>query len=107
MKNLKITTKVLRVNVDFPIEVGQLKTTATAQLYIYHNKDGSKRCDVDFMDQRDTTYMGISIEGYENYRKFRDFHKEMGIDFDDLLDKEFDKVWTEEFTDEFIKDFNF
>ena len=107
MKNLKITSKLLQVNVDFPIEVGQLKITATAQLYIYKNGNGIKQCDIDFIDKRDTTYMGISISGYENYIKFRDFHKEMGIDFQKLIDEEFDKVWTKEFTDEFIKDFDF
>jgi hypothetical protein len=107
MKNLQITSKVLMVNVEFPIEVGQLKTTATAQLYIYEKTEGTKGCDVEFMDQNDTTYMGVSIDGYQNWKKFCAFHKEMGIDFQELLQKEFDKVWTKEFTDEFIKDITF
>ena len=107
MKNLKVYSKLLMVSVEFPIEVGQLKTTAMAQLHIYIKDDGTKGCDVEFMDQNDTTYMGVSISGYNNWRKFCDFHKEMGIDFQDLLHKEFDKVWTEEFTAEFIKDIVF
>ena len=107
MKNLKLVSKLLTVSVEFPIEVGQLKTTAIAQLHIYPNKDGNRGCDVEFMDQMDTTYIGVSIDGYANWRKFCDFHKEMGIDFQDLLQKEFDKVWTDEFTAEYIKDIVF
>jgi hypothetical protein len=107
MKNLNIVSKLLMVNVDFPLEVGQLKTTATASLHIYKNADGTKGCDVEFMDQNETTYMGVKIDGYQNWKKFCEFHKEMGIDFNDLLNKEFDKVWTKEFTDEFIKDITF
>ena len=107
MKNLKISSKMLMVTVDFPIQVGQLKTTAMASLHIYEREDGSKGCDVEFMDQENTTYMDVKIDGYANWRKFCEFHKEMGIDFQDLLHKEFDKVWTDEFTAEFIKDIVF
>jgi hypothetical protein len=107
MKNLKLVSKLLMVSVEFPIEVGQLKTTAMASLHIYEREDGSKGCDVEFVDQNETTYMGVSIDGYGNWRKFCDFHKEMGIDFQDLLHKEFDKVWTDEFTAEYIKDIVF
>jgi len=106
MKNL-ITSKMLMVTVEFPIAVGQLKTTAQAQLHIYLNKEGSRGCDVEFVDQDDTTYMGVEIGGYSNWRKFCEFHKGMGIDFENLLQKEFDKVWTKEFTAEFIKDIVF
>ena len=107
MKNLKISQKLLMVTVEFPIEVGQLKTTAMAQLHIFTNKDGSRGCDVDFIDHEDTTYMDVKIDGYNNWKKFCEFHKEMGIDFQNLLHTEFDKVWTDEFTAEFIKDIVF
>ena len=107
MKNLQITSKVLMVYVEFPIEVGQLKANALAQLYISNSNDGGRVCDVEFIDQNDITYMGVEIDGYQNWKKFCEFHKGMGIDFSDLLNKEFDKVWTKEFTDEFIKDFAF
>jgi hypothetical protein len=107
MKNLKVTSKMLMVTTEFPIAVGQLKTTAQAQLHIYSNNDGSRGCDAEFVDQENTTYMGVEIGGYNNFRKFCEFHKEMGINFEDLLHKEFGKVWTDEFTAEFIKDIVF
>lgn len=107
MKNLNIVSKLLMVSVEFPIEVGQLKTTAMASLHIYEREDGSRGCDVDFMDHQNTTYMDVKIDGYANWNKFCEFHKEMGIDFNKLLHEEFDKVWTKEFTDEFIKDIAF
>ncbi len=94
-------------NVELPIEIGQLKTTALISLHIYNNEDGTKGADVEFMDQMNTTYMGVPIEGYTNWRKFLEFHKEMGINFSDLIGDKVDEVFTEEFTAEFIKDIKF
>lgn len=107
MKNLKITQKTLMVNVEFPIEVGQLKTTAVAQLFITKNKEGKNEADVEFVDQIDTTYMGVKIEGYDNWKNFKDFHKSIGLDFDTLVDKEFDKTMSDEVVEELIKDIVF
>ena len=107
MKNLKITSKVLMVNVEFPLEVGPLKTTAIAGLHIYENEDGTKGADVDFMGQDNTTYMGVAIEGYTNWEKFLEFHREVGIDFGTILNDKFDEIWTKEFTTEFVKDIVF
>jgi DNA modification methylase len=71
------------------------------------NEDGTKGADVDFMDQADTTYMGVAIEGYTNWKKFLEFHREMGIDFGTILNDKFDEIWTKEFTTEFVKDIVF
>jgi hypothetical protein len=59
------------------------------------------------MDTLNTTYMGIEVNGYDNWLKFRKFHKEMGIDFDTLLGKEFEKVMTKEKLDKLVKDIKF
>jgi hypothetical protein len=104
---MKITSKTLMVNVEFPIEIGQLKTTAIAQLFITKDDKGENEADVEFIDMGEITYMGMKIEGYTNWKKFKDFHKEMGLNFDKLLNDEFNKVMTEENVEKLIKDIQF
>jgi hypothetical protein len=104
---MKITSKTLLVNVEFPIEIGQLKTTAIAQLFITKDDKGENEADVEFIDMGEITYMGMKIEGYTNWKKFKDFHKEMGLNFDKLLNDEFNKVMTEENVEKLIKDIQF
>jgi hypothetical protein len=104
---MKITHKTLMINVEFPIEVGQLKTTAVAQLFVTKNDQEEYKADVEFVDMGKTTYMDMAIEGYTNWQKFKNFHKEMGLNFDKLLDDEFNKVMTEEAVENLIKDIQF
>jgi hypothetical protein len=40
--------------------------------------------------------MGVPIEGYDNWRKFKQFHLEMGIDFGKAIETEYEKVVTED-----------
>jgi hypothetical protein len=94
---VKVTSATLMVNVENKIEVGPLKLTAIHQVCLYENKDGSIGHDVDLMDHTDVTYMGVPIdEDYKSWRKFVDFHKEMGINFDKLINEESDKALTEQ-----------
>ena len=94
---MKVTHATLMVHVENKIEVGPLKLTAIHQICLYENKDGSIAHDVDLMDHTNITYMGVRVDGnYENWKKFTNFHKEMGIDFDKLINEESDKVLTEQ-----------
>ena len=43
-----------------------------------------------------TTYDDINRHMEKNWKKFRNFHKEMGIDYDQILSTEFDKIFTKE-----------
>jgi hypothetical protein len=104
---MKITSKTLLVNVEFPIEVGQLKTTAIAQLCITKDDKGENEADVEFVDTGEITYMGMIIEGYTNWKKFKNFHNEMGLNFDKLLDDEFNKVMTNKVVEDLIKNIQF
>ena len=94
---MKVTHATLMVNVENKIEVGPLKLTAIHQVCLYKNKDDSIAHEVDLIDHTDVTYMGVPIDGdYKNWRKFVDFHKEMGINFDKLINEESDKALTEQ-----------
>lgn len=71
------------------VTVGELKTTLIAN--VMGEKNGF---DIEFVDQINTTYMGIELSNWQNWKKFRDFHKEMGIDYDAQLQKKFEEIFT-------------
>lgn len=91
---MKVTSNVLMSNVEIPVQIGGLKLTVIHQLCIYKGKHGEASWDVDIMDRSDITYMGIPIEDtYDAWKKFTDFHKEIGIDFNKLINEEASKVF--------------
>ena len=108
MKNqVKITNKLLMVNFEFPIEVGQVKLDAIGQVYVYKSSTSNQLAgDFEFMDQDNETYMGMPIKGYEAWKKLKTFHLEFGVDLQKLINDEFDKVVTEDFQKEFLKQFD-
>ncbi len=90
---MKVTHATLMLNVENKIEVGPLKLNVIHQVCFYEGKNGEIACDVDFIDRTDITYMGVPIENtYDAWKKFTNFHKEMGIDFDKRIDEESAKI---------------
>ena len=104
---IKITSKCLHLTASFPIEIGELKLIAEAMIFVNKNKEGHNVAEVDFADVTNITYMGVPIDGYENWTKFVRVHKEMGIDFDKVIQNKFYEVLTEEAIDDLIKDLVF
>lgn len=88
---MKLTTKTIMYNFEEEVTIGDLSATVIAQVW-----ENGNSIDIEFIDHAEITYRGIDITGYENWKKFRNFHKEMGIDFDKLLQVEFDKIFTKE-----------
>lgn len=88
---MKLTTKTIMYNFEEEVTIGDLSATVIAQVW-----ENGNSLDIEFVDHAEITYRGIDITGYENWKKFRNFHKEMGIDFDQLLQVEFDKIFTKE-----------
>ena len=90
---MKVTDATLMVNVENKIEVGPLKLNVIHQVCLYKGKNNKVEFDIDFIDQGNITYMGVPIDnGYESWKKFTNFHKEMGIDFNKLIDEEAAKL---------------
>jgi len=108
MKNqVKITNKMMMVNFQFPIVVGQVKLNAIGQAYIYKSsKSGEITGDFEFMDQENETYMDMPIKGYDAWKKLKEFHTEFGVDLQKLIADEFDKVVTEDFQRKFLSEFD-
>jgi len=108
MKNsVKITNKMMMVNFEFPITVGQVKLNAIGQAYVYKSsKSGEITGDFEFMDQENETYMDMPIKGYDAWKKLKEFHLEFGVDLQKLIGDEFDKVVTDEFQKQFLSQFD-
>lgn len=85
---MELHSKSFMLTLTEDITIGELKTTLIAQVM------GTKKdFDIEFMDQINTSYMGIELNGWQNWKKFRDFHKEMGIDYDTHLQKKFEEIF--------------
>ena len=99
---LKVTNRQYSFNVETEVKVGDLVTNVVYQIFV-GQKDGKLVFDKDQCDITDTHYMGVKIEGYGNWRKFCDFHKEMGIDFSAALWEAADKIVTDKEVEKIVK----
>jgi hypothetical protein len=107
MTTIKVTSKTLMVNLEFPIEVGQVKLDAICQAYISQNPDtGELEGDFDFMDYSNVTYMGMPIGAYDGMKKLKAFHSELGINLDSLINDEYHSVMTDGFQKVFVSTFD-
>jgi hypothetical protein len=103
MIKIKVTSKTLMVNLEFPIEVGQVKLDAVCQAFIYKDKESNEFTgDFEFADQLNETYMGMPIDGFKAWTKLKEHHLEFGINLQKLINDEFDKVITDGFQKAFI-----
>lgn len=99
---MKMTSKRFILNLEEEVQVGELKATLVAQVM------GDKKLfDIEFIDIENISYMGIEINGYDSWKKFREFHKGMGIDFNAHLDKKFEEIFTKESIEQIVKDLKF
>ena len=104
---IKITSKCLHLTVSFPVEIGELKLTAEAVMLVSKDKEGNNVAEVDFADLRDITYMGVPINAHKGWMKFSEFHREMGIDFNEAVDNKFIEVLNDDAVNDLIKDLDF
>ena len=89
---MKVTNKSLMFALEQEVKIGDLTATLVAQ--VFYNPD-EKNVDIEYMDICNTKFRGIEIKGYDNWKKFKAFHLEMGIDYAQLTNNEFDKIFTE------------
>ena len=99
---MKLQGKSFMLTLTEDVTIGELKTTLVAQ--VMGTKEGF---DIEYIDQYETSYMGIEFNGWQNWRKFRDFHKDMGIDYDAHLQKKFEEIFTKEAVGEYVNKIKF
>jgi hypothetical protein len=104
---LKIESKSLNLVVKYPIQFGELKVVTETMVWVHKNTDGTNRYDADFIDISDITYMGIPIHGYENWKKFKKFHLDMGIDYMAHIDARYKEAVNSDSLWELVKDLKF
>jgi hypothetical protein len=97
MKDMKITNKTLMVEFQTEATFGpqdSVKTTLLHNAFISRNTEGKLVADIDLcVDFIDTTFLGNKIgNGFDEFRKFKDTLKGLGIDFDKLMDAEEKKL---------------
>ena len=93
---LKIESRSVMVTLSTQVTVGELDCKCIIQCFVNFDENGKKNIDSDFTDINNITYMGVPIEGYENWKRFRAFHDEMGINFDDAISKIVNERTTDE-----------
>jgi len=103
MKNLKVVNKSLFVNVVIPVEVGHVKCEVENQIIYYFDKEDKLIYEIEVLDYNNVTYMGISVEGNDGFKKLREFYEDLGIDLNDLIKKEVSKFITLENCKELLK----
>jgi len=91
---MEIRRVMVNVMFEEQVTVGGITATLCGQAWIYQDE---KDPDIEFIDVTNVTFMGLEIEGYDAYKKFRSKMSEIGVDVDALLDKKFDELITEEF----------
>jgi hypothetical protein len=86
MKNVK---KVLFVNVENDIVCGDgsFKATVAHQIIVGEGKEDEIDVDVEFVDIVNIKFMGLPINGYKEYNKFKEKMMGMGIDIEEMVDE--------------------
>jgi hypothetical protein len=94
---MKITRKSLNVNFEHDVTVGNaIEATLCHIAWISENDKGEVDIELDFADIENVKFMGIPIEGYEGYKKFKETMKGMGINVSELMDKKAAELITDE-----------
>ena len=75
------------VNVHVPVQVGELKCICEFQVCRNLNSRDEKD-DIDYIDIMDISYMGVKIDGYDDWNKFKHFHMGMGINWGKAIEDE-------------------
>jgi hypothetical protein len=89
---MKITSKVVMINVEHSITVGKndaITLDVIHQVWLSEGKNGEVDADVDFVDYSNVKFLGMDIDsGYKGFREFKEQMLRFGIDVDELIDEE-------------------
>ena len=99
---LKVTNRSYSFNIEVEVKVGDLVANVIYQIFV-GQESGKLTFDKDHCDITNMEYMGIKMEGYQNWKKFCEFHKEMGIDFNKALWEAADKIVTNKEIEKIVK----
>ena len=85
------------INRNYTVEIKTPSITAKVlyTTFTFMKKDGTIDCDVDVMEYKDVTFMGMPIdsEDYKAIQKLRDNLREMGINMDKVITSEAERTF--------------
>ena len=89
---MKLVSQSMIQHYEESITVGDLSATLVALVHV--NSVSDTNPDIEFADLIHIEFRGIPISGWQNWKKFKEFHMGMGIDYDKILQDEFDRIFT-------------
>ena len=93
---IKVTSKTLIVNFETEVKLGKndaIELTIVHQAFIYKGKNGNFDCDLELADFTNIRFLGMDIkEGYKEFKQFKNQLLELGINLDELIDVEIEKL---------------
>ena len=91
---MKIESQTLMVNISTKVEFEKagISLNAIHQVVVYEGDKGEILNDFELMDYENVTYLGMPVEGYTGVKKLRTQLKEWGVDFDEIVSKEVEKI---------------
>lgn len=79
------------------IKIGNIIINMTAPCEVYYSTNNGAYAEaLDYWGIKTIEYNDIVIDDYKNIRKFRDFHKDMGIDIEEEMKKHRDDLENEQ-----------
>ena len=89
MKKSKLKVDNTQYNVNYSIlyTFGEIKINVIYATCIFRNKEGKLGIEIHDCWEESAEYMGIKITKYQDLKKFKDFHKEMGIYISAMIDE--------------------
>ena len=92
---MEITRTTVLINFKETVQVGNgaIQATLMGQAWVYNDT-----MDIEFVDVTDVSIIGIPIDpSYEAYKNFKTNMSSLGINVDELFNKKFEEIVTEEF----------
>jgi hypothetical protein len=95
MTTIKLESKLVMYNLSATANMGPLQVELIAQVI----DCGDGELEIEFMDYDNPTLNGVQIS---SFKKFINANKEFGIDYVEVLNKEFNKIFTQDRVKEIV-----
>ena len=102
---MKVLRKTVLLTLSIPVQVGGLVADMEYQFSIFEGSvKGKPTAEYEWVDLIDIYFQGVALT---NYNKFKDFHLEMGIDYDRLLHDKAEAILSDKVISDLIKSVNY
>ena len=88
---MKLQSQSMIMHFTEDVTVGDLSATLVALVHV--NSVSDTNPDIEFADIININFRGVEVNGWQNWKKFKEFHMGMGINYDEIINAEFDKIF--------------